>query len=116
MPGEPAVTQLGDVWTCDDHRLICGDAMIEATYSAVMMDEKAEIVFTDPPYNVPNAGHVTGRDGVRELKWPMARCLLASSRNFLAVVCKHVRTQMVDGAVAYICMDWRHLLETAWRG
>jgi len=51
--------------------------MIEATYSAVMMDEKAEIVFTDPPYNVPNAGHVTVATASANLKWPMARCLLA---------------------------------------
>ena len=63
---EPAVTRPGDVWICDQHRLACGDATNKDLYSAVMETDLAEIVFTDPPYNVPNAGHVTGRDGVRE--------------------------------------------------
>jgi DNA modification methylase len=110
-PQEPAVTLLNDAWTCGAHRLVCGDATIEETYSAVMEREKAEIVFTDPPYNVPNAGHVTGRDGVREFEMAHGEMSPYQFTEFLAAICKHVRTKMMDGAVAYICMDWRHLLE-----
>jgi ParB-like chromosome segregation protein Spo0J len=48
----PAVTKPGDIWLLGDHRLICGDALEESTYSALMDGQKADVVFTDPPYNV----------------------------------------------------------------
>jgi hypothetical protein len=48
----PAVTKPGDMWLLGDHRLICGDALEESTYSALMGGQKADVVFADPPYNV----------------------------------------------------------------
>src|SRR6266436_5000824 len=48
----PPVSRLGDVWMLGKHRLVCGDSTDAATYKLLMSDEKAEFVFTDPPYNV----------------------------------------------------------------
>lgn len=56
----PAITQLGDVWQIGPHRLICGDALKPETYDNLLEGDKADLVFTDPPYNVPIAGHVSG--------------------------------------------------------
>ena len=53
-----AVTQLGDLWQIGPHRLICGDATDSDAYHLLLGEEKAQIVFTDPPYNVPIDGHV----------------------------------------------------------
>ena len=60
-----ATTTGGDLWTCDEHRLVCGSALLEDDYRLLMRGESADTVFTDSPYNVPNTGHVTGRAGVR---------------------------------------------------
>jgi DNA modification methylase len=108
---EPAVTKLGDAWICDQHRLVCGDATSKDAYSAVMETDMAEIAFTDPPYNVPNAGHVTARDGVREFAMAHGEMTPNQFTDFLSIVFANILARMVDGAVGYLCMDWRHLLE-----
>lgn len=51
-PPEVARSQLGDIWTMGEHRLMCGDSTSENDVKALMQDEKADMVFTDPPYNV----------------------------------------------------------------
>jgi hypothetical protein len=108
---EPAVTKAGDVWICDQHRLVCGDATTKDSYSAVMETDLAEIVFTDAPYNVPNVGHVTVRDGVREFAMAHGEMSPSQFTEFLSAVCANIRARMVDGAVGFFCMDWRHLIE-----
>ncbi|MCA8894377.1 MAG: ParB N-terminal domain-containing protein, partial [Amphiplicatus sp.] len=47
-----AVSRTGDLWELGKHRLICGDALAPETYAALMGDERADMVMTDPPYNV----------------------------------------------------------------
>lgn len=58
-PGDPAcaVTRPGDVWCLDRHRLICGDARDHDVFERLMGAERADLIFTDPPYNVPIDGH-----------------------------------------------------------
>ncbi len=53
---EPAITQMGDVWTLGRHRLVCGDSTKEETYEVLMQGQKANLVLTDPPYNVNYEG------------------------------------------------------------
>lgn len=53
---EPAVTKMGDVWTLGRHRLVCGDSTKEETYEVLMQGQKANLVLTDPPYNVNYEG------------------------------------------------------------
>ena len=42
----------GDIWILGEHRLMCGDSTSENDVKALMQDEKADMIFTDPPYNV----------------------------------------------------------------
>lgn len=53
---KPTFTKSGDVWTLDRHRLVCGDSTKEETYAALMDGIKANLVITDPPYNVNYEG------------------------------------------------------------
>lgn len=53
---KPAITRLGDVWTLGRHRLICGDSTKEETFEHLMCGKKANLVVTDPPYNVNYEG------------------------------------------------------------
>lgn len=49
---EPAITQKGDVWLLGRHRLVCGDSTDPNVYEVLMNGQKANLVVTDPPYNV----------------------------------------------------------------
>lgn len=69
---QEAVTKLGDVWTIGPHRLICGDSTEVVTYERLLGDERAQMVFTDPPYNVPIEGHVSGLGKVKHAEFAMA--------------------------------------------
>lgn len=55
---KPAFTKSGDVWTLGRHRLVCGDSTKAETYTTLMDDIKANLVITDPPYNVNYEGSV----------------------------------------------------------
>ena len=53
---EPPFTKAGDVWTLGRHRLVCGDSTKTETFAMLMGDRKANLVITDPPYNVNYEG------------------------------------------------------------
>lgn len=55
-----AVTRMGDIWQLGRHRLLCGDTRNTADMQRLMGDERADLVFTDPPYNVVIDGNVCG--------------------------------------------------------
>ena len=76
-----------------------------------MRGEMADIVFTDPPYNLPNAGFVSKRANVRE--FPMANGEMAVDQftGFLMTTVENIARCVSPGAVVYIFMDWRHLIE-----
>jgi len=65
----PSITRPGDVWLCGNHRVICGDSTDASTYEALMAGETADMVFTDPPYNVDYAN--TAKDKMRGTDRPI---------------------------------------------
>jgi DNA modification methylase len=110
-PDAPVVTRAGEVWVCDQHRLICGDATNPEDYIKLMESEQAQLVFTDPPYNVPNQGHVSKRDGVREFAMAHGEMTPRQFTEFLALALTNVSAQLAKGAINFVCMDWRHQAE-----
>src|SRR4029077_17083749 len=64
---EAVVTEVGDLWVCDDHRLCCGSVLDSSTYRAVLHGEFADLVFADPMHSVPVADHAARRGAGREL-------------------------------------------------
>ena len=64
-----SITRPGDVWLCGNHRVICGDSTDASTYEALMAGEIADMVFTDPPYNVDYAN--TAKDKMRGTDRPI---------------------------------------------
>ena len=112
-PAGEAVTHAGDLWQLGEHRLICADARDPSAYKRLMSGDKARFVITDPPYNVPIAGHASGLGSVRHQNFQMASGEL-SSEDFTIFLSSVFRLQIayaVDGAIHEIFMDWRHQRE-----
>jgi DNA modification methylase len=109
----PPVTQLGDLWQLGRHRLLCADATQPASFETLMGGEHAEMVFTDPPYNVPIAGHVSGRGCAKHDEFPMASGEMSEAEftAFLTQVLQSLAANSLAGSLHFICMDWRHLFE-----
>ena len=107
--GEP-VCQLGDVWQLGDHRVHCGDATSEATFDTLMSGERAHVVFVDPPYNVPIAGHVSGKGKIRHREFAQGVGELSREEfaRFLTGSCALLAKYSENGAIHFVCMDWRH--------
>ncbi|MFO1148083.1 MAG: DNA methyltransferase [Alsobacter sp.] len=107
-----AVSKLGDLWHLGSHRLLCGDARERSSYERLMAGERAQMVFTDPPYNVPIAGHVTGKGQHQHREFAMASGEMSEAEfsAFLAGFIEPLVASCADGAVSFVCMDWRHLL------
>jgi hypothetical protein len=68
----PPVSKNGDLWLLDRHRVLCGNALDPEAFAALMGEELAATVFTDPPYNVPIDGHASGRGAIHHRSFPMA--------------------------------------------
>jgi len=108
-----AVTRSGDVWLLDRHRLICGDAQDAKAVRLVMEGGAADLVFTDPPYNVPIDGHVCGlgRTRHREFAMGVGEMSREAFAGFLRQTLGNAAAVCRDGAIAFVCMDWRHMGE-----
>ncbi|MBV9814131.1 MAG: site-specific DNA-methyltransferase [Alphaproteobacteria bacterium] len=116
----PAVSKLGDLWRLGGHRVLCGNALDAAAFGALLAAERAAMVFTDPPYNVPIDGHASGLGAIHHRPFPMASGEMDSAQftAFLAGAFRNLAAFSAAGALHYVCMDWRHLAEllTAARG
>jgi DNA modification methylase len=108
-----AVTCVGDVWLLGNHRLICGDSLSSDVVSKLMHGELAQMVFTDPPYNVPIEGHVSGLGRTKHREFAMATGEMTSAQftGFLETALRNLADYSTDGSIHFICMDWRHMTE-----
>lgn len=109
----PPVSREGDLWFLGDHRILCGDATQAGCYDRLMTGERARMVFTDPPYNVPIDGHVCGLGSVKHREFAMAsgEMTVEEFTHFLRTVMTHLAAHSVDGSIHYHFMDWRHIGE-----
>ncbi len=111
---EDVVTQEGDLWLCDQHKIICGNSLEEETYQTLMEeDELADMCMTDPPFNVPVDGHVCGQGKIKHAEFAMASGEMSEEEfiAFLATYIKWVIKYSRDGSLHYHFMDWRHIYE-----
>ena len=110
---EPPVTRVGDLWQLGSHRLLCGDAKSASDLDRLCADTTIELLFTDPPYNVPIDGHVSGLGKHRHREFVEASGEMSEEAfvGFLTSTLGNAARHLKDGAIAYVCMDWRHMRE-----
>jgi DNA modification methylase len=109
----PAVTRTGDLWLLGPHKVFCGDALDAEAYRTLLGTETASAGFSDPPYNVPVDGNISGHGQTRHREFPMAAGEMDSAAftKFLETSLRHMAAFSRAGAVHYVCMDWRHMAE-----
>jgi len=110
---ETAVTLPGDLWLLGHHRLLCGDTRSKEDLSRLMAGDVADLVFTDPPYNVKIDGHVGGLGAIRHREFAFASGEMSETEftHFLKTTLSNLSGVCREGAIAFVCMDWRHMRE-----
>jgi DNA modification methylase len=108
----------GDLWIMGKHKLLCGDSRDRNSFTRLMGDEQARMVFSDPPFNVPNAGHTGGLGKIQHENFAMASGEMNSRQfgEFLEDAFVNCAAVSMDGAIHYQCMDWRHVEEMMFAG
>jgi hypothetical protein len=107
----PVTTRRGDIWQLGKQRILCGDARDPSDYVRLFQKERAAMVFTDPPYNVPVRGHVQGRGRHKHAEFAFASGEMSETEygSFLAHCLGCAADVSRDGAVHYVFTDWRHI-------
>jgi DNA modification methylase len=117
-PEACAISRPGDLWLLGPHKLLCADALNPTSYETLLGADRAELVFTDPPYNVQIHGHVSGLGKVRHREFAMASGEMTETEftGFLSAVFANMIAVSTDGAIHFVCMDWRHMYEVLHAG
>jgi DNA modification methylase len=107
-----AISRSDDLWLLGDHRLYCGDACDQSSFRALMNGEQASMLFTDPPYNrriseMMGRGHIKHREFVSGSGEMSDAQFGAFTRKWMESAAKFCENR----ALAFICMDWRHLTQ-----
>lgn len=116
-PPNTSLLRIGDSFAIGAHRVLCGDAFNPDHYVAVMGDDKAAMVFTDPPFNL-SARSIGGKGRIKHREFVAANGEMSGSefQEYLRSCTALLSAQLHHGALAYVCMDWRniqHLLNAA---
>ena len=111
--GLPQVTRVGDLWQLGRNRIICANSLERNSYTTLLEKRGAALVFMDPPYNVPIAGHATGLGAIQHRDFGMASGEMSEGEftDFLARAFELAVSYSVLGSLHFVAMDWRHSRE-----
>lgn len=110
-PNYQPVTMLGDLFLIRgkqfEHRVYCGDARSKKAITAALGDWVANMVLTDPPFDVPIQGHVGGLGATKHREFVMGSGELGPDRFYKLLLksIKRFRNALADGGLAYVFMD-----------
>jgi hypothetical protein len=114
IPAGPPVSRPGDLFLlADKHRVACGSALEQGSYSVLMGTDRAAMAFTDPPYNVRIEDNVSGLGTIHHHDFAMASGEMDEAQfiAFLTQACSLLARHSDEGALHYIFIDWRHIGE-----
>lgn len=116
LPMAP-VTKPGDYYELNNHRLLCADSTDMHAVERLMSGQLAQMVFTDPPYNV-KVKDIGGLGKIKHEEFKMASGEMNKSRftRFLEDVIMNLMKFSKTSSIHYICMDWKHVHELSTAG
>lgn len=106
------VSVLGDLWVLGRHRLLCGNALDSLAYESLLQGAKADVVFSDPPFNL-FVRNISGNGKIKHREFAMASGEMSRPEftQFLTDALARMKSHSVDGSIHYICIDWKHVGE-----
>lgn len=107
----PARVKSGDLWQLGAHKLLCADSNQSASFNQLLGEEKANLIVTDPPYNVKISGHVRSSEKYREFAIASGEMSQSEFSQFLKGVFTLLAEYSIPGSLHYAFMDWRHMGE-----
>jgi len=107
---ETPISLLGDLWILGDHRVLVGDAADADSVARLMVGGPADLVFTDPPYNVDYEGYTEERLKIKGDRMPEA-----DFKKFLERSFRSYRNVVKPGASMYMChsSSWQREFQNA---
>src|ERR1700741_4469475 len=92
---------------------MCGDCLDVLSFESLLGAERAQMVFSDPPYNVPIEGHAGNSGAIKHREFAMAAGEMSRDQfaGFLCTALRNLAAYSVDGSIHFVCMDWRHMDE-----
>lgn len=113
-----AVTKPGQTWALGPHRIACADMRDPSVLTRLMDGKTARTCFADPPYNIRVDGFAVGKGRTKHAEFAMASGEMASAEYaaFLSTALQNVARVCCDGAIVFVCIDWRHLDEMSAAG
>ena len=107
------ITKPNDVWILGEQRLLCGDARRPESFAMLLDGRKANLVFADPPYYLKICGPVSGKGRIKHREFAEASGEKTSAQfaKFLEDAFSLLAEHSTNGAIQFICTDWRHLDE-----
>lgn len=109
--GQRAISQLGDLWLLEKHRILCGNSLMDTSYQTLMDGKRAAAIISDPPYNVRIDSHATGNGTIQHREFAMASGEMTEEefRAFLKSCISLLVRYSTPQSVHYLCMDWRNI-------
>ena len=109
---ESIVVRRGDLFRLGHHHLLCGDATRATDFEVLMAGRTAQMVITDPPYNIP-IGNVCGSGRIKHQDFVMAAGEMSAAEftDFLEKAFSNLAVHSIEGSVHFVFQDWRHLPE-----
>lgn len=109
---QAAVSRIGDQWRLGDNRLRCGDALSAIDMQLLLAGDQAAMLFSDPPYNV-RVSSIQGRGKIKHGEFVEGSGEMAPVQftKFLTGAASNAAKHSRNGAIHFMCMDWRHMGE-----
>lgn len=107
----PSRVKSGELWQLGAHKLLCADSTQPVSFRRLLGEEKANLIVTDPPYNVKISGHVRSSEKYREFAMASGEMSQSEFSQFLKGVFTLLSEYSIPGSLHYAFMDWRHMGE-----
>lgn len=103
----------GDLYGLGANRLLCGDSLKQESYDVLLGEDRAQMILSDFPFNVPINHHVCGNGKIKHREFKMASGEMSPEEfiEFLKIAMGHLIKYSIDNSLHYIFADWRHVLE-----
>jgi DNA modification methylase len=107
------VSKPADLWVMGNHKILCGNALAPENYDCLLGMERAQMVFTDPPWNIGIEGNVSGLGKVKHANFAMGcgEMSAAEFETFLRTALGYAAAHADDGSIHFVCMHWSKMPE-----